>query len=51
VGETAFAQLPMAAYGIVLLCAGCAYTILTRALLRLAAVRRLRRRAGGAPPC
>jgi TMEM175 potassium channel family protein len=34
-GENHFARLPVAAYGCVLLAAACAYTILTRALLRL----------------
>jgi uncharacterized membrane protein len=48
VGETGFAQLPVAAYGVVLLCAGCAYTILTRALLRLHAGDSLLARALGA---
>src|SRR4030095_9670635 len=33
--ENHFAPLPVAAYGVVLLCAGIAYTILTRVLLRL----------------
>ncbi|MGB8693474.1 MAG: TMEM175 family protein [Steroidobacteraceae bacterium] len=48
VGETGFAQLPVAAYGVVLLCAGVAYTILTRALLRLHAGDSLLARALGA---
>ena len=48
VGETGFAQLPVAAYGVVLLCAGGAYAILTRTLLRLHAVDSLLARALGA---
>ena len=34
-GENHFATLPVAAYGVVLLCSACAYTILTRAIVRL----------------
>jgi uncharacterized membrane protein len=48
VGESGFAPLPLAAYGTVLLCAGLAYTILTRALLALHGAESLLARALGA---
>jgi uncharacterized membrane protein len=48
VGESGFAPLPLAAYGAVLLCAGIAYTILTRTLLALHGAESLLARALGA---
>ena len=48
VGESGFARVPVAIYGVVLLCAGCAYSILVRALLGLHGRNSLLARAVGA---
>ncbi len=48
VGESGFATVPVAVYGLVLLCAGAAYSILVRALLGLHGSSSLLARAVGA---